>query len=337
MSVLITGITGFIGSILARRLVNEEYDVYGLVRHVSRSALRGLEPVLDKVKFIEGDICEYHSARAAIASCTPSAVFHLGALTPVRYSFEDPFPFAKLNFEGTMNVAHAILECSPKTHLLAASTAEVYGWQEHKPTREDARLNPSSPYAVSKAAADLYLQMAMNVYGLRTSIFRCNNSYGRVGEKGFLVEYVLSSMINGGPVYIGAPNNIRDYMFVDDHVDAYVRAFKRQAIGQIFNVSPGNPISNLNLAKKLRQITGYKGKIVKGSYPPGYPVRPISWDTDYIVLDSSIIRKKLDWKPSVTLDEGLDRAAERWEKDSRSASQDTRTEIRGKLSIVKAR
>lgn len=310
MAVLITGITGFIGSNLARRLVGEEFGVYGLVRHVSRSTLRGLEPVADKIKFIEGDICEYHSVRAAISSCTPSAVFHLGALTPVRYSFDDPFPYAKINFEGTLNVAHAILEASPRTHLLAASTAEVYGWQPHTPTHEDTRLNPSSPYAVSKAAADMYLQMAVKVYGLRATILRCNNSYGRVGEKGFLVEYVLSSMLSGGPVYIGAPNHMRDYMYVDDHVDAYVRAFKRGITGEVFNVSPGNPISNLNLAKKLSEISGFKGKIVTGSYPPGYPVRPMKWDTDYIVLDSSRIRTMLDWRPGTTLDDGLKRLAD---------------------------
>jgi nucleoside-diphosphate-sugar epimerase len=316
VSVLVTGISGFIGSNLSRRLIEEGHDVYGLIRHVSRSELRSLGAVLEKVRFVEGDLAEYHSVRSAISSVSPAAVVHLGAITPVRHSFEDPFPYMKVNFQGTMNVAHAILEASPKTRIIAASTAEVYGWQPHKPTPEDAQLNPSSPYAVSKVAADKYLQMAMKVYGLRATILRCNNTYGRVGEKGFLVEYLISTMLGNQPVYVGAPDHIRDYMIVDDHMDAYVRALENEnAVGEVFNVSPGNPISNMDLAKKVAELTGYKGRIIESSYPPGYPIRPVKWDTDYIVLNSDKIRSKLNWKPSIRLEEGLKRVVELWRKN----------------------
>jgi len=315
MSVLITGITGFIGSNLARRLVKDGYEVYGLIRHVSRSELRSLEPVAEKLRFVEGDLAEYHSVRSAIASTRPNAVVHLGALTPVRHSFEDPFPYVKINYEGTMNVAHAILEASPSTRLIAASTAEVYGWQPHEPIPEDTKLNPSSPYAVSKVAADAYLRMAAKVYGLKSTILRCNNTYGRVGEGGFLVEYLISSMLTNKTVYIGAPNHTRDYMYVDDHVDAYARALANdKANGEVYNVSPGNPISNVELAKKIAEIAGYKGRIVEGSYPPGYPMRPAAWDTDYIVLNSEKIRAQLGWKPTLSLDEGLRLAVSSWKK-----------------------
>lgn len=315
MSVVITGITGFIGSNLARSLVEQGYDVFGLVRHVSRAELRPLEPVLEKIHFVEGDLTEYHSVRSAIGSTAPKAVVHLGALTPVRHSFEDPFPYAKVNYEGTMNLVHAVLEASPNIRIIAASTAEVYGWQPHVPTPEDARQNPSSPYAVSKAAADIYLQMAMKVYGLKATVLRCNNTYGRIGEKGFLVEYVVSSMLGGRTVYIGTPSHVRDYMFVDDQVHAYLRALEDdRSVGEVFNVSPGNPVTNIDLAKKIAEIVGYRGRIVEGSYPPGYPTRPANWDTDYIVLDSRKIRSKLGWKPSVTLEEGLGHVVELWKQ-----------------------
>jgi nucleoside-diphosphate-sugar epimerase len=318
MSVLITGISGFIGSYLARRLVEEGYDVYGLIRHVSRSSVRVLEPVLDKIRFVEGELGEFHSVRSVISSTNPRAVIHLGALTPVRYSFEDPFPYSKINFEGTMNVAHAILEVSPKTRLIAASTAEVYGWQPHQPLPEDAKLNPSSPYAVSKMAADQYLRMAMRVYQLKATVLRCNNTYGRQGEKGFLVEYVIDAMLAGDPVYLGAPDHVRDYMYVDDHVDAYLRALRDEnAIGEVFNVSPGNPVTNLQLAEKLAEIIGFNGRIVEGSYPPGYPIRPANLENDYIVLDSQKIRSKLSWKPSVTLEEGLHRVVASWSHEKK--------------------
>jgi len=316
MAILITGVTGFIGSKLAHRLIDEGQEVYGLARHVSRSALHTVEPVLDRLRFIEGDLGEYYSIRAAIASVAPEVVFHLGALTPVRYSFENPFSYAKINFEGTMNIVHAILEASPRTRLIAASTAEVYGWQPHKPIPENAKFNASSPYGVSKAAADSYIQMASRVYGLNARILRCNNTYGRLKESGFLVEYLISSMLANQTTYVGAPDHIRDYMTVDDHVSAYVAALniKEDSNLEIFNVSPGNPVSNIELAKKIASIIEFKGKIVAGSYPPGYPIRPLQGDTDYIVLDSSKIRKELGWNPSLSLDEGLLHTINAWRK-----------------------
>jgi len=312
-SVLITGCTGFIGSNLTIKLVEEGYQVFGLVRHTSRSELDSLRPVIDSVHFIEGDLCEYHSLLSATETSNPSFILHLGALTPVRLSYEDPFPYLRTNFLGTCNLVHSILDRAPKARLIAASTAEVYGWQGSKPLREDVRLRPSSPYAVSKAGADEYIQMAMKVYGLKATVLRCNNTYGRKRERGFLVEYLITSMLDGGPVYVGSPDHVRDYMWVDDHVNAYRLSMEKEAAeGEVFNVSPGNPISNIELAKKLAEMIHFTGQIVEGSYPPGYPIRPAKLDTEYIILDSSRIMKKLGWKPNVTMDEGLTRAVNYW-------------------------
>lgn len=313
MRILITGITGFIGSHLAASLVRRKHEIYGLARHVSRASLKALQPISDYLHLVEGDLQSYHSVRSAISSVCPQVVVHLGALTPVRYSFQDPFPYGSINYGGTINLIHALIEYSPTAKVVVASTAEVYGWREHSPAPETANLSPSSPYAVSKLAADKYAQMASRVYGLKSTILRCNNTYGRIGEGGFLTEYIISRMLKNETVYLGTPNHIRDYMYVDDHVDAYVRVIEgRTEPGEVFNVSPGNPITNINLAKMIAQITGFKGRIVGGSYPPGYPMRLANWDTEYIVLDSSRIRMELDWKPSVTLDEGLKRATDAW-------------------------
>lgn len=315
MRILITGITGFIGSHLAGALVRKGHEVYGLTRHVSRASLMALEPIADRLHLMEGDLQSYHSLRSAICSATPQIVAHLGALTPVRYSFEDPFPYASINFEGTLNLIHALIEHSPKAKLVMASTAEVYGWQKPSPVTETAALNPSSPYAVSKLAADEYAQMASRVYGLRSSILRCNNSYGRIGEGGYLTEYLINHMLKSETVYIGAPDHVRDYMYVGDHVDAYLRAIEASTNpGEVFNVSPGNPVTNLQLAEEIQSITGYSGKVIQKAYPPGYPIRPAQWDTEYIVLDSSKIRKTLGWRPSVTLRTGLEKCVELWKQ-----------------------
>jgi nucleoside-diphosphate-sugar epimerase len=102
-------------------------------------------------------------------------------------------------------------------------------------------------------------------------------------------------------------------MFAEDHVSAYILAAKSpKAIGQVYNVSPGNPVTNSELANTLTAMTGFKGKIVFGSYPPGYPQRPKSQDPQYLVLDNSKISKELNWKPSHSLQEGLKLTVEMW-------------------------
>jgi len=212
-----------------------------------------------------------------------------------------------------MNVVHSVLDVMPKARLLVASTAEVYGGQGKDSVGETVSLHPSSPYAVSKVAADLYVQMSMKNYGLDAIIFRCNNTYGRIGQGGFLTEYVIGAMLKDQPVYIGAPDHVREYMYVDDHVNAYYLGLKSEAPkSRIFNVSPGVAVSNIELAEQLAKITGYEGEIIRGKYPPNYPLRPIQWDTDYIVLDSSRIRKELGWRPKVTLKEGLQKTVDCW-------------------------
>ena len=314
MNVLITGITGFIGSRLASRLVKDGYNVHGLVRHSSERELSRIRDVISQVHLIEGDLGTFHSIISAVNSSEPEIIFHLGALTPVRLSFDDPYPYIATNFEGTVNLVHAILREAPNARLVSASTAEVYGWQDgNRPIREDAKLNPASPYAVTKSAADQYVQMANRVYHLKGTVLRPINSYGRTGEGGFYTEYLISKMLADETCFVGAPDSIRDYMFAEDHINAYILAAKSpKAIGQVYNVSPGNPVTNSELAKTLTVMTGFKGKIVFGSYPPGYPQRPKSQDPQYLVLDNSRISQELNWKPSHTLAEGLKLTIEMW-------------------------
>jgi len=278
LNVLVTGITGFIGSILATKLVEQGDDVYGLVRHSSERELKRIEKIVPKIHLIEGDLVRFHSVLSAVETSDPNVVFHLGALTPVRLSFDDPYPYIGINFDGTVNLVHSIVKQSPNTRLIAASTAEVYGWQP----------------------ADRAIPI---------------NSYGRVWERGFYTEYLISKMLMGETCYIGAPDSIRDYMFAEDHVDAYLDvARSEKAIGEVYNVSPGNPVTNVELAKKLSGLTGFKGKLVLGTYPPGYPQRPQSQDPAYLVLDNTRISREVGWHPRYSLDEGLKQAVELWSR-----------------------
>ena len=311
MKVMITGILGFIGSHLADKLVSEGYEVYGVVRRVANRNLDLIKDILVDVTLVTGDITDFVSIRNAIKTVTPDVVIHLAALSPVRDSFERPFEYQQANLLGTMNVAHAVLELpDPETRkLIAASTAEVYGIQEKGPLKESLALKPSSPYAVSKAAADLYLQMMFHTYPLNGTIMRPANSYGRKFDTSFIIEYLVTQMLKGEKVYVGAPDSVRDYMYIADHVKAYMLvANKDKARGQIYNVGTGVGTSNRELAEMIAEKIGYNRRgIVFGSYPPSYPYRPPISDQPSIVLDSTKMRKELNWSPTVSLDEGIEK------------------------------
>jgi nucleoside-diphosphate-sugar epimerase len=153
------------------------------------------------------------------------------------------------------------------------------------------------------------VQMMFNAFDLHGFIMRPANSYGRKFDNSFLVEYLVTQMLKDEDVYIGAPDSIRDYMYVDDHVSAYMLAINsKKADGQIFNAGTGIGISNKQLAESVAERIGYDKKRIKyGSYPPGYPFRPTISDQPYIVLDAAKIKKTLNWSPTVGLNEGIDK------------------------------
>jgi dTDP-glucose 4,6-dehydratase len=316
VKVVITGISGFIGSNLAKRLVELGYHVFGVIRPCANRSLELIKDILDDIVLLGADITDFFSISNALKTVDPDYVCHLAALTPVRLSFEKPFEYERTNYLGTMNIVHAILELPDyeTRKLVFASTPEVYGFHTNgKPLSEDASLNPTSPYAVSKAAADMYVRMASCVYNLNAVIIRPANTYGRAFEKGFMVEYLVTSMLKKERVYIGAPESIREYQYVDDHVNAYIQAIKRGKKGEVYNIGTGEGIENRHLAERIAQKVGYDvDKLVLGSYPPKYPLRPIASDQPYIILDSAKAKQQLDWSPRVSLDEGLEKTINHW-------------------------
>ena len=316
--VLITGIMGFIGSHLAQKLINEKVEVYGVVRRVASRNMDVISNLLQDITLISGDISDYVSIRNAVKTANPDVIIHLGALSPVRDSFERPFEYQQSNYIGTMNIAHSLLELQdPQTRkLIAASTAEVYGTQPNAPLKESLPLHPSSPYAVSKAAGDLYLQMMFNSFNLNGTILRPTNSYGRKFDTSFMVEYLVTQMLQGKKVYIGSPDSVRDYMYVDDHVNGYMLTMKDpKANGQVFNVGTGIGVSNKELAIMIADKVGFDKKyLVLGSYPPGYPYRPLISDQSSIVMDATKISKELGWKPTVSIAEGIDKVISYFKK-----------------------
>ncbi len=315
---LITGITGFIGSELAHRLVQEGYEVYGLVRHVIGRDFKSIEDIRDKVKIVTCDFKDYASVRNSLKKINPDVVMHLGALSPVRLSFEHPMEFQFSNYLGTVNIAESLMELygPEKVRLIVASTAEVYGIQNENPFKEDLKLEPSSPYAVAKAAMDLYMRMLFKVYNFNGVILRNSNTFGRKYDSGFFTEYLITQMLNGKDIYVGAPDSIRDYMYVDDHVNSYLLAMKtKNAQGNAFNIAGGKGYSNKDWTLKIAKMLDFSEKKIHfGKYPPEYPYRPISSDQPYLVLDPSKAEKVLGWKQTVPVDEGLKRTIQYWKE-----------------------
>jgi GDP-mannose 4,6-dehydratase len=318
MKIFITGIMGFIGSHLAESMVEDGHEIYGVVRRVANRKMDAVAKVLKDIVLISGDVTDYVSIRNALRTAMPDVVVHLAALSPVRESFERPFEYQQANFLGTMNVAHALLELPDNQNrkVIAASTAEVYGLQKKEPLTENLPLKPSSPYAVTKAAGDLYLQMMFQTFDLHGSIMRPTNSYGRKIDTSFLVEYLINQMLKDKEVYVGSPESVRDYMYVDDHVNAYKLVIKAdKADGQAFNAGTGVGITNKELALLIAKKIGYNiDKIKFGSYPPGYPFRPAISDQPSIVLDATKIRKMIGWNPKVSLNNGLEKTIEYFRK-----------------------
>ena len=315
MKVLLTGITGFIGSELAHRLVNEGHEVYGFVQHVVGRDLSMLEDIKDKINIITCDIRNYFSVRHSIKKVNPEVVFHLAALSPVRLSFEMPYDFQETTYLGTVNIAEAIRDLygPEKVKLIVASTAEVYGMQEEKPSTEDLRLEPSSPYAVAKASMDMYIRMLIKVYNFNAVILRNSNTFGRNYDPSFFTEYVITEMLKGNEIYIGAENSIRSYMYLTDHISSYLLAMKDEARGQVFNISGEKGYSNKEWVLKIAKLLDFsEEKIHFGEYPPGYPDRPISSDQPYLVLDSSKAQKILGWKQTISPEEGLNKIIDYW-------------------------
>jgi nucleoside-diphosphate-sugar epimerase len=315
--ILITGVTGFIGSHLAKEL-SAKHEVLGAVRPVIGRDMKSVQPFLEKTTIIRCDITDTQSVQNCLQKADPDVVIHLAALSPVRDSFETPMAYVRANIDGTLNIAHGMLKLPnfEKRRLLYASTAEVYGIQSDGLVPETAVLNPSSPYANTKSMTDTYLRMMTPVYGLNTTVMRCINSYGRKHDVGFYVEYVVTTMLRGEKVYIGAPDSTRCYMYVTDHVRAYLAALDHPEVrGEAFNACPGGELTNREVAFKIADMIGFnKKKIILGKYPPNYPLRPLASDQPHINLDAGKIKKVLGWRPTVALEDGLQRTIQFWKE-----------------------
>ena len=303
--VLVTGGSGFIGSHLIPRLVELEYDVYSLERYVTgRYVLSGRHPV----KTIFGDLRDHFAIRDFVRKIQPDAVVHLASMSPVPYSYNHPTEVLETNFLGTVNLAECCLSEIPHLkHFLFAGTSEEYGNQEDMPIKETAELRPGSPYAVSKVAADKYLQYMHDAYEFPVTVLRNFNTYGRKRNAHYVVERIITQMLQQKTVTLGDPTPVRDLLYVDDHVNSYITCLgDEKAIGQTFNFCTGHGVSIAQLANQTKELVNFKGEIIWNTTPE----RPV--DVATIIGDNSKAKQLLGWKPKFTLKKGLQLTIDFW-------------------------
>jgi UDP-N-acetylglucosamine/UDP-N-acetyl-alpha-D-glucosaminouronate 4-epimerase len=302
--VLVTGGGGFIGSNLARRLLERGDDVR-VLDNFSTGNRRNLADVADELEIVEGELRSYERVHNATRGV--EIVYHQGALPSVPRSVQDPLTTSAVNIEGTLNVLMAARDEGVR-RVVFASSSSVYGNSGTLPRVESQFLDPISPYAVSKLAAERYCVSCARVYGLETVTLRYFNVFGPgqdpTSQYAAVVPRFIAAIDAGDPVPIhGDGEQSRDFTYVDNVVEANVLAAEAsEASGHVLNIATGEPRTVNELADTIGEVLG---KPVEKEYLPERTgdVRD-SW------ADVSAARRQLGWEARVALEEGLRLTAE---------------------------
>jgi dTDP-glucose 4,6-dehydratase len=304
LKILVTGATGFVGSHLVPELTERQHNVYTLERYVTGRYVLGKR---SNAKKVFGDLREYFSIKQIIHDVQPDVVIHLAAISPVAYSYDHPHEVNETNLVGTVNLAEACLREVPHfKHFLFASTSETYG-NGPNPKTEETQQNPNSPYAVSKIACEKYLFYMRDAYGFPITILRNFNTYGRRDNTHFVVERTIVQILQGEVVRLGDPTPIRDFEYIDDHVNGYLTCLDDpKAKGEVFNFCTGRKTSIKQLVDLISKLTDFKGEVFWNTIP----ARPL--DIKELVGDYSKVERLLGWRPNFTLEEGLKLTVDFW-------------------------
>ena len=306
MRALVTGAAGFIGSTLVDRLLADGHTVVGLDNFASGRATN-LDHLADNPAyvFIEADIVTAN-LNAILDEHRPEVVFHLAAQIDVRRSVADPQFDASVNVIGTVRLAEAARLAGVRKIVHTSSGGSVYGTPPRYPTPETVPTDPASPYAAGKVAGEIYLNTFRHLYGLDCSHIAPANVYGPRqdphGEAG-VVAIFAQALLSGKPTKVfGDGTNTRDYVFVEDVVDAFVKASGDSGGGQRFNIGTGIETSD-------RQLHSVAAEAVGAPDDPEYHP-PRLGDLKRSCLDIGLAERVLGWRPKVQLDDGVRRTVE---------------------------
>ena len=306
MQVLVTGAAGFIGSTLVDRLLADGHTVVGL-DDLSRGRVENLAGASAdaRFEFVEADIADADLI-GLFSKRKPEVVHHLAAQIDVRRSVEEPEFDAAVNVIGTVRLAEAARRSGVRKVVHTSSGGSIYGAPTNFPVNETTPVDPASPYAASKVAGEIYLNTFRHLYGVDCSFIAPSNVYGPRqdphGEAG-VVAIFANAMLAGRPTKVyGDGSNTRDYVFVDDVVDAFVRASGKGGCGQRFNVGTGVETSD-------RQLHSVVAKVVGVADDPEFAPARLG-DLKRSCLDVRKAEMVLGWRPQVRLEEGIARTVD---------------------------
>ncbi|MFA5244045.1 MAG: dTDP-glucose 4,6-dehydratase [Pedobacter sp.] len=319
--ILITGGAGFIGSHVVRRFVNSypQYQIINLDKLTYAGNLLNLKDIEDKpnYKFIKGDIVDADFIDRLFADEQIDSVIHLAAESHVDRSISSPIEFVMTNVVGTVNLLNAARKEWKDDYsahrFYHVSTDEVYGsLGEDGLFTETTSYDPHSPYSASKASSDHFVRSYHDTYGIDTVISNCSNNYGSYHFPEKLIPLAINNIKNNKsiPVY-GKGENVRDWLWVEDHARAIDVIYHNAASGSTYNVGGHNEWKNIDLIhllckimdEKLGREAGTSAKLIT------YVTDRAGHDLRY-AIDSTKLQKDLDWKPSLQFEEGLEKTVE---------------------------
>ena len=317
-NILITGGAGFIGSHLVRLLVHK-YPTYHIVNMDVLTYAGNLENLKDieakeNYTFVKVDICDFETVKQIFSTYKIDAVIHLAAESHVDRSIKDPFSFAQTNVMGTLSLLQAAKETwgSDFTNKLFyhVSTDEVYGsLGEDGLFTEDTAYDPHSPYAASKASSDHFVRAFHDTYQLPVVVSNCSNNYGSYQFPEKLIPLFINNIIHNKPLPVyGKGENVRDWLFVNDHARAIDVIFHKGKIGETYNIGGFNEWKNIDLInviiktvdRLLGREAGTSQKLIT------YITDRAGHDLRY-AIDSSKLKEELGWEPSLQFEAGIEK------------------------------